>query len=104
MDLISSIRVKNTQASGLFQVSKNQAKNANHPVVIKHPNMQQQACNSNMCIQGTWSQSNPREEYQGTFARAFCREWPMKCNCLNLLHQNLSSDKGPWGTVAALLI
>ena len=24
------------------------------------------------------SLANPREEYQGTFARAFCREWPMK--------------------------
>ena len=37
---------------------------------------------------------NPREEYQGTFARAFCREWPMKCNCLNLLHQNLPKING----------
>ena len=40
------------------------------------------------------SLDNPREEYQGTFARAFCREWPMKCNCLNLLHQNLPKING----------
>ena len=40
------------------------------------------------------SSNNPREEYQGTFARAFCREWPMKCNCLNLLHQNLPKING----------
>ena len=36
----------------------------------------------------------PREEYQGTFARAFCREWPMKCNCLNLQHADLPKING----------
>ena len=33
---------------------------------------------------------NPRDEWPRTFARAFRREWPIKCNCLKQQLENLA--------------